>query len=62
MSEQHAEAVARRLGLPEAVVRRLRARGKLDRLSLDDSDIRERLYAAHLAFVLRNARRAHRTP
>jgi hypothetical protein len=58
VSEQNAEAVAKRLGLTEAVVRRLRARGKLDRLSLDDSDIRQRLYAAHVAFVLRNARRA----
>jgi hypothetical protein len=58
VSEQNAEAVARRLGLTEAVVRRLRARGKLDRLSLDERDIRERLYAAHVAFVLRNARRA----
>jgi hypothetical protein len=58
VNEQNAEAVAKRLGLTEAVIRRLRARGKLHRLSLDDSDIRERLYAAHVAFVLRNARRA----
>jgi hypothetical protein len=58
VSAPDAEAVAKRLGLTEAVIRRLRAHGKLQRLSLDDRDVRERLYAAHVAFVLRNARRA----
>jgi len=51
-----AEAVAKRLGLTEAVIRRLRARGKLQRLALRDADIRERLYAAHVAFSTRNAK------
>jgi len=51
-----AEAVAKRLGLTEAVIRRLRARGKLQRLALRDADIRERLYAAHVAFSARNAK------
>ena len=49
-----AEAVARRLGLTETLIRRLRARGQLERCALSDAEIDRRLYEAHLAFVARN--------
>ena len=56
MNGPDAEAVAKRLGLTEAVIRRLRARGKLQRLALREAEVRDRLYAAHVAFVARNAK------
>ena len=56
MNRPDAEAVAKRLGLTDAVIRQLRARGKLQRLALPDADIRERLYNAHLSFVARNSK------
>jgi hypothetical protein len=46
--------VARRLGLTETLIRRLRARGRLRRCALSDAEIDRRLYEAHLAFVSRN--------
>jgi len=52
MNELDAESVAKRLGLPEALIRRLEARGQLRRLALSQTEIRERLYNAHRAFVL----------
>jgi hypothetical protein len=54
VSEPDAEAVARRLGLTEALIRRLRARGQLSRCALSDAEIGRRLFEAHLAFVCRN--------
>jgi hypothetical protein len=39
--------VAARLGIDEAVVERLQARGYLRALALEDAEIRERLYLAH---------------
>jgi hypothetical protein len=56
VSRPDAEAVAKRLGLTEAVIRRLRARGKLQRLALRDAEVRDRLYTAHVAFIARNAK------
>ena len=52
MNELDGESAAKHLGLPEALIRRLRARGQLQRLALSKTEIRERLYAAHRAFVL----------
>ena len=46
------ESVAKQLGLPEALIRWLEARGQLQRLALATTEIRERLYNAHRAFVL----------
>ena len=43
--------VALRLGLGEATIRRLQARGYLRRLALSEPEIRERLYRAHLAYL-----------
>ena len=44
--------VAVRLGLDEATIGRLQARGYLGRLALTEPEIRERLYRAHLAYLL----------
>jgi hypothetical protein len=41
--------VASRLGLDEPTIRRLAARGHLQRLALTEAQIRGRLYHAHLA-------------
>jgi hypothetical protein len=43
-----ARTIAERLGLPEDVVRAVQRRGFLRRLDLDDVEIRERLWRAHL--------------
>ena len=43
-----ARTIAARLGLPEAVVRAVQRHGVLRRLDLDDAEIRERLWRAHL--------------
>jgi len=53
VSEPDAKAVAKRLGLTEAVIRRLQAGGMLQRLAVPDTVVRERLYNAQLAFMLR---------
>jgi hypothetical protein len=56
MSELRSERVAERLGLTEAVIRQLRARGYLERLVLADDEIGERLYRAQLAYSLSRQR------
>ena len=43
-----ARTIAERLGLPEDVVRAVQRHGVLQRLDLDDAEIRERLWRAHL--------------
>jgi hypothetical protein len=48
-----ARLIAERLGLPQGAVRRVQRRGFLRRLDLGDTEIRERLWRAHLAFVRR---------
>ena len=61
MGELDAEHVAKRLGLSEALIRRLQARGQLELFALSDTEIRKRLYNAHWAFVLADRRmRGHR--
>ena len=62
MSEPDAKAVAKRLGLTEAVIRRLQAGGMLQRLAVPDTVVRERLYNAQLAFMLRGAWRREPGP
>jgi hypothetical protein len=59
VSDADAETVARRLGLTEAVIRRLRAHGHLERCALSDAEIDRRLFEAHLAFVSRNVHSPH---
>jgi hypothetical protein len=54
VSDADAEATARRLGLTDALIRRLRARGRLERCALSDAEIDRRLYQAHLAFTARD--------
>jgi hypothetical protein len=49
--------IAERLGLPQEAVRNVQRRGFLRRLDLGDTEIRERLWRAHLAFVRRRRRR-----
>jgi hypothetical protein len=39
------------LGLDEATIARLQASGQLSRLALTESEIHERLYRAHLAYL-----------
>jgi hypothetical protein len=51
VSNPDAETVARRLGLTETVIRRLRAHGQLERCALSDAEIDRRLVEAHLGFV-----------
>ena len=51
MSELDSARVAERLGLTDAVIRQLRARGYLQRLALDDDEIRDRLYRGQLAYI-----------
>jgi hypothetical protein len=51
------EAVARRLGLTEAIISGLRARGQLGRCALSEAEVDRRLYEAHLAFVARQQTR-----
>jgi hypothetical protein len=43
--------VAARLGFDEPTIRRLDARGHLGRLTRTESEIRRRLYQAHLAHL-----------
>jgi hypothetical protein len=45
--------VATRLGLDEATIARLETRGHLTRLEVTEREIRERLFRAHLAHLLR---------
>ena len=54
MSDPDAETVARRLGLTETVICRLRAHGQLERCALSGAEIDRRLFEAHLAFVCRD--------
>jgi hypothetical protein len=51
MSELDSARVAERLGLTDAVIRQLRARGYLQRLALGDDEIRDRLYRGQLAYI-----------
>ncbi len=57
--QPHPDRVAARLGLDEATMARLRARGQLERLALTEPEIRERLYRAraHLAHLRTQTRR-----
>ena len=48
-----ARTIAERLGLPEDVVRAVQRHGVLQRLDLDDAQIRERLWRAHCSSVAR---------
>jgi hypothetical protein len=57
VSDCEAETMAKRLGLTETVIRRLRAHGQLERCALSDAEIDRRLYESHLAFVNRDASR-----
>jgi hypothetical protein len=43
--------VAAGLGIDEATIFGLEARGHLERLALTEAEIRERLYRAHLAYA-----------
>ena len=43
-----ARTIAERLGLPEDAVRVVQRHGVLQRLDLDDAEIRERLWRGHL--------------
>ncbi len=43
--------IAERLGVPQEAVRNVQRHGFLRRLDLDDREIRERLWRAHLAYV-----------
>lgn len=54
-----AERTAARLGLTEPVVRRLRARGQLDRLDLSEREARERLWRGQADSL---GRKLHRRP
>jgi len=51
----HARAIAELLGLPQEAVRDLQRHGFLRRLDLDEREIRQRLWWAHLGH-LRKAR------
>ena len=51
MTHVDAEAIAERLGLPQEAVRNVQRHGFLRRLDLDDREIRERLWRAHLTYV-----------
>ena len=48
-----ARTIAERLGLPEDVVRAVQRRNVLQRLDVDDAEIRERLWRAHCSSVAR---------
>ena len=52
--------VADRLGVPQEAVRSVQRRGFLRRLDLDDGEIRERLWRAHVGFVRRRRLRLSR--
>jgi hypothetical protein len=52
-----AERQAVNLGLTEPVIRRLQARGHLNRLELSEHEARERLLRAQVAFLARKQRR-----
>jgi hypothetical protein len=49
------------LGLDEALVRRLQARGYLLAFDLSEAEIRERLYHAHRRYQLRRSVKARHT-
>jgi hypothetical protein len=56
MSELDAERIAKRLGLTDAVIRRLQANGYLQRLALTAPELDARIYRAHLAHLKPDAR------
>ncbi len=56
MSELDAERTAKRLGLTDAVICRLQARGHLQRLALTADELDARIYRAQLAYLFRQAR------
>ncbi|MBA3475569.1 MAG: hypothetical protein H0T10_02310 [Actinobacteria bacterium] len=45
--------IAERLGVPQEAVRNVQRHGFLRRLDLDEREIRERLWRAHLAYLRR---------
>jgi hypothetical protein len=49
-----AEAIAERLGLPQEAVRNVQRHGFLRRLDMEEHEIRERLWRAHLVFLRRH--------
>jgi hypothetical protein len=55
MSELHAERIAKRLGLTDAVICQLRAYGYLQRLDITAHELDARIYRAHLAYLKRDA-------
>ena len=57
MTLRYARAIAELLGLPQEAVRDLQRHGFLRRLDLDEREIKELLWRAHLAH-LRRARRS----
>ena len=60
MSNPDAEAMAERLGLTEALIRQLQARGYLERLAIDEAELQARLARGYLR-ALSATRRAART-
>jgi hypothetical protein len=52
-----ARTIAQRLGLPEDAVRAIQRHGYLQRLEVDDGEIRTRLWRCHVAFQETPARR-----
>ena len=48
MSNLDAEVMAERLGLTEAVIRQLQARGYLERLAIDEDELQARLARGYL--------------
>ena len=59
MKIMDSRTIAERLGLPEDVVRAVQRHGVLQRLDLDDAEVRERLWRAHCSSA---AMPADRTP
>ena len=55
MSELDAERIAKRLGLTDAVVCRLRAHGYLQRLAVTAHELDARIYRARLTYLKRDA-------
>lgn len=57
MTNADARTIAERLGLPLEAVRNVQRHGFLRRLDLDEHQIRERLWRAHVAYLRRRALR-----
>jgi hypothetical protein len=55
VTRHDANRIARRLGLPQEAVRTLQRHGLLQRLDLDEHELRRRLWRGHLAHLRRAA-------